>query len=127
MVAFGALLVARMPEVQQSAAMGGPEAAFFYVAAAALVASLGLGMVARRSASLTPVLAAGTTLFVGLLGVAAVRDTVRRAALAGIYIPAQMPVHPEWLNFGLFAVFLLVGTGVIVWVLRLARQRPAEG
>jgi hypothetical protein len=127
MVAFGALLTARMPEVQQSAAMGGPEAAFFYVAAAALVASLGLGMVARRSASLAPVLAAGAALFVGLLAGAAVRDTVRRAALAGIYNPAEMPVHPEWLNSAVFAVFLLVGTGIIVWVVRLARQQPAEG
>jgi len=124
-VAFGALVVAQMPDAQRAAAMGGPEAAFFYVAAAALVANLGFGMVARRSASLAPVLAAGAALFVGLLGVAAVRDTVRRAAIAGLYDPADVPVHPEWLNFGVFAVFLLLGTGVIVWVVRLARQRPA--
>jgi len=126
-VAFGALVLVRMPESHRSAAMTGPEAAFLYTAAAGLVASLGLAMVARRSASLAPVMAAGGVLFVALLALAAARDTVRRAALAEIYDPAGVPVHSEWLNFAVFAVFLVAGIGVIAWVLKLARQRvPAD-
>ena len=109
-------------EAQREAIQAGAAGPLFlYAGVAALLATLALTLAARRGSSLVPVVCAGVTATALLLCVAALRDTARLAALADIYDPAEMPVHPEWLNFGVFAVFLLVGVGVIVWAVRLSR------
>ena len=120
--AAGAWLFLSTTEAQRRALDASSAGLFFlYTGAAAFLATLGLAVVARRGPSLVPVVCAGITATAMLLCVAALRDTARLAALAGIYDPAEAPVHPEWLNFGVFALFLLVGVGVIVWAVRLSR------
>ena len=46
------------------------------------------------------------------------RDTVRDAWLGDLYVPAEFAVQPQMLNLVIFAVLLVAGIGVMIWMLR---------
>lgn len=69
---------------------------------------------------LTTVALAATVVTIALMAVT--RHQVRDIAIAGAVDPAAFPVKAQWLNFGLFAVLLVIGLGVVWWMVRTVLQ-----
>ena len=104
----------------REAILSGPESIFPHAAAVAFAASFGLAIIARRSPSLRNLILPCVTFFVGLLSTAAVRDTMRRIALAEHLDLTAIPVYSQWGSFALFAVLLVLGLGLIMYMAKLA-------
>lgn len=85
-----------------------------------------LAWLARRTDDLLRSLLPGIACFVGLLSIAAVRDAVRRAALAPHYKLNSAPLHAEWSSFVLFLVVFLAGLGVIACAVSLGHPRRSQ-
>ncbi len=88
--------------------------------AVAFAASFGLALVARRPPSLRNLILPCVTFFAGLLGTAAVRDTMRRIALVEHFDLTIIPVCSQWGGFVLFAVLLVLGLGIVTYMPKLA-------
>jgi hypothetical protein len=67
---------------------------------------------------------AGILVFVSMLTMVFARHEVRLLRLAGQYDPATVPVHPQWVVFGLFLFFFVVGLGVVAWMARVFFSGP---
>jgi hypothetical protein len=94
----------------------------------AIVGTIPLAWLARRARGWLFAVAPVVAYFVGLLGVAATRDAVRRAALAPHFQLRATPTHPEWSNFLVFLVVFVAGLGVIAWLVKLGTpgaEQPA--
>ncbi|HWR83084.1 MAG TPA: hypothetical protein VN285_07265, partial [Candidatus Deferrimicrobium sp.] len=91
---------------------------------AAIVLSLGsLHFFFRRRFAIS-----GVFLFTSLLGMVAIRHTVRLLHLRDIYDPSSYAVKPQWSVFTLFLFCLLIATAVIWYMLRLffsKREQPS--
>jgi len=94
------------------------EAAFSLAASLAFGAVVPLAALAWRARSLVWVLTPAVVQLAGLLAWALTRDALRRAALAPVYSPTAVPVHPQWGAFALFAVVFVAGLGVIGWLVK---------
>ena len=74
--------------------------------------------VARRS--LLAMSLTGVTLLVALLGIAAGRDAIRRAALSPGFDLSAVPVHAQWDAFVLWAAIFVAGLGVCAYMIALS-------
>jgi len=71
-------------------------------------------------------LTASTIAIVGTISLMAViRHLVRVAYLQPYFDPSSLPVHGQWVVFGLFAVLLLAGIATVAWMLYVF-FRPAS-
>ena len=109
-----------LPQSTRDTLLSGPESIFPYAAAVAFAASFALALVARRSHSLRNLILPCVTFFVALLCTAAVRDTMRRIALAEHFDLTAIPVNSQWGSFVLFAVLLVLGLGIVAYMVKLA-------
>jgi hypothetical protein len=124
----GAAVLAILPENQRQAVAGGGEAAYFYVAVAAGLATAVLAGLARRRPTRMKVVLAGLAYFIGLVALALARDVARQAAVAPVFRVPDIAVNPQWGPFAVFLAFLVGGVAVLVWLVRLARgPRPEAG
>ena len=120
MIAFGLWGATRLPEPAHAALLSGAESPFTYAAAAALALCLIVTAAARLTPSPPRLLLAAAAFLASLLALAAARDTLRRAALADHFRLADVPVHPQWTSFTLFAIVLVGGLALIAYIVRLA-------
>jgi len=125
-LAAGVAVLVILPENQRHAVVsGGGEAAYFYVAVAAGVATAVLAALARRRPTRAKVVLAGLVYFIGLVALALARDVARQAAVAPVFRVPDIAVNPQWGPFAVFLAFLVGGVAVLVWLVRLARgPRP---
>ncbi len=71
--------------------------------------------------------AAGTMLFISMLGMVYTRHTVRLLKLAGEFDPARWRVAPQWGPFGMFLICFVIALAVVGWMLRQAvGAKPAQ-
>jgi hypothetical protein len=121
---WGVLMTAALPADQRGALLdGGMTTVCFYTAIAAmvLVPVIAAWALTRRS---WPALAAtAATLFLAATTIAFTRDGLRQAVLAPHFSVSSVAVHPQWGAFAMFLVFLVVGLGAIVALLKLARTK----
>lgn len=119
--AVGAWFLFSLPDRVRDVFLGGGPGHTSLLAASVLMAVLAL-VVSPRS------LGGGSLLItLTLCGMAVVRHRVRALMLAPAYSPSDLVVRPQWGAFALFAVLLLAGLAVVVWMTwRLARARPRE-
>lgn len=116
---FWVWLMASLPATLRERLMGAEgEGALWWVSTAAFLAAVPIAVLVWRGGGLAGPLAAAVVQLVGLLAWAFTRDLLRRAALAPVYSPATVPVHPEWSSFALFAVVFVLGLGVIGWLVK---------
>lgn len=120
--------VIMLPGDQRAVMLSGAEALFFYVAVAAMVAGLAVAaaIFGGEKPGQAAVIAAPVLFFVGLLGAAAIRDTIRREALSEYFKLSEFPLHPEWSSLALFLTVFTAGLGIIVWLIRMANDRIPE-
>ena len=109
-----------LPAETRSALLTGAESIFLYAAILALVASAALAFLAKRSPSLAALAWPALTFFVGLMAVAALRDTIRRKALAAHFSLSTVAVHSQWSSFVLFAVIFVLGLALVAYMVRAA-------
>jgi hypothetical protein len=62
--------------------------------------------------------AAGTMLFVSMLGMVYARHTVRLLKLAGEFDPADWRVAPQWGPLAMFLICFVIALAVVAWMLR---------
>jgi hypothetical protein len=119
-LAGGGLLLSLGPDLQHGL-FDSPVGAAGSIAATAF-AALTIRLVARATKTRSwPALIGGiSAYFAALVGVAAARDALRQAAIRPYFQLADVPVHPQWGPFAMFAVFLVVGILTIVVLVRLA-------
>jgi hypothetical protein len=65
-----------------------------------------------------PVAGASASLLLAISSMATARHAVRSAYLAPHFDVSTLPVQPMWDVFAVFAVLLVVGLGVVAWMLR---------
>ena len=106
--------------------LGSAESVFAYAATAAFALALVLAVVAQRSASAMKLGLCAGVFFVGLLATVALRDALRRIALAEHLKLSDVPVHSQWSSFVLFAIVFVLGLALVAWMVRAA-YRPAPG
>lgn len=109
------------------ALLAGPEYAFLaYVVISAIAVAILLSILAVRRPSLSRLVSAAGATFIALLAIAAVRDTIRRAALSGAFDLSAVPVHAQWDSFALWAVVFIAGLALAAYMIALTgRTRPA--
>ena len=120
-LAVGAWFLWTLPEAIRAAFLGAWPGHTSLLAVSVLMAVLALIVMPRS-------LAGGSALMLlTLIGMAVVRHLVRAMALAPVFTPGALAVRPQWVAFGIFALCLVAGIAVVVWmVVRLARSRPLE-
>jgi hypothetical protein len=99
----------------------------FIVSLIAIVAAFGFIHVgARRAARRATFMGAGSLLAVVAL-MAVMRQEMRNAYLEPYFRLEQLQVEPQWGVFSLFAVTLLVGLGVLAWLISvIARAKSPQ-
>jgi len=109
------------------ALLAGPEYAFLaYVVISAIAVAIVLSILAVRRPSLSRLVSAAGATFIALLAIAAVRDTIRRAALSPAFDLLAVPVHAQWDSFALWAVVFLAGLAIAAYMIALTvRSHPA--
>ena len=109
------------------ALLAGPEYAFLaYVVISAIAVAIVLSILAVRRPSLSRLVSAAGATFIALLAIAAVRDTIRRAALSPAFDLSAVPVHAQWDSFALWAVVFIAGLALAAYMIALTgRTRPA--
>lgn len=119
--AVGTWFLFSLPAPVRAVFLGGWPGHTSLLAASVLMAVLAL-IVTPRS------LAGGSGLLLLTLGgMAVVRHRVRALMLAPVFAPGDLVVRPQWGAFAIFAVLLVAGLAVVVWMaMRLARARPPE-
>jgi hypothetical protein len=92
--------------------------------AAAALAALAILLVARaaKTCSWAALVGSLSAYFAALVAVAVARDALRQSAIRPYFQLADVPVHPQWGPFAVFAAFLVVGILAIVVLVRLARS-----
>lgn len=120
-MAVGTWFLFSLPDRVRDVFLGGWPGHTSLLAASVLMAVLAM-VVAPRS------LAGGSLLItLTLCGMAVVRHRVRSLMLLPVYAPSDLAVRPQWGAFALFAVLLVAGLAVVVWMTwRLAFARPRE-
>lgn len=119
--AVGAWFLFALPPHVRAVFLGGWPGHTSLLAASVLMAVLAL-VVAPRSLTGGSLLIALT-----LCGMAVVRHRVRALMLQPVFSPSELAVRPQWGAFALFAVLLVAGLAVVVWMtMRLAQARPRE-
>ncbi|HEU0264367.1 MAG TPA: hypothetical protein VFR01_01420, partial [Geobacterales bacterium] len=111
---FGFWLLIALPRPILLDFMGGDGTATLLFAAGLVLAVAVLVAALRRK----PMVAASLTVVLVYV-MAFMRDHVRRAFLAGHFAPADLRLVPQYSPLILFLVTLVVGCGVVVWLLRL--------
>jgi len=114
-VALWLWLLASMPATHHGQVS---EDASWWIATMAFLALPLLAGLVRRGGGPVGLLVTAGVQFGGLLAWALARDALRRMALAPVYSPATVPVHPEWSSFAMFAVVFVAGLGVIGWLVK---------
>jgi hypothetical protein len=109
-----------LPKSVRTSLFGSLESVFVYAAIVGFAAALVLGYTALKSMSIRRMLFSAIALFVGLFATAALRDTLRRLALAEYFDLSSVPVYSQWSSFMLFAVILVLGLGLVGYVVVLA-------
>ncbi len=126
-VAGIAALIATLPQPARDVVLGG--GAWTVVAGVGLVlgaAAVLLAVRALRATSVGPSLAAAASLALGFACLIVVRDQVRMEYLRDFFTLEQVPVHPQWGMFALFAATLVAGLAfTVVLVVRVARRAVA--
>ncbi len=119
--AVGAWFLSSLPAPVRATFMGGWPGHTSLLAASVLMALVALVVVPRS-------LAGGSTLMVLTLGgMTVIRHRVRALMLAPLFVPAALPVRPQWAMFAIFAACLVAGIAVVVWMMmRLVAARPRE-
>jgi len=118
---FWLWLMASLPAAQRAQLMateGG--GALWWAATIAFLAVIPAGVLAWRGGGLGAPLAVAGVQFAGLLAWALTRDALRRAALAPVFSLSDVPAHPEWSSFAMFAVVFVAGLGVIGWLVKMS-------
>ncbi len=107
------------PQDHARVLMGSSEAAFVYAAAAGIALTGVLSLIACVRRTTAAMLAPAATMVATLLAVAAVRDALRRAALAEVFDLYAVPVHAQWSSFALFAVIFVLGLAYLAYLARV--------
>ncbi len=63
---------------------------------------------------------------VGTLGLLMQREAFRLEAMRSYYDPFSVPTRTQWSTVAMFAVALLAGLGVLIWLLVLIRRAPKQ-
>ena len=108
---------------------GSGESIFGYAALVLFHVAMVVAFAASRRASPAKMIVAAIAFFLALFSTAALRDTVRRIALADYHSPLRMTVHAQWSSFVLFAIIFVLGLGVVAYAVRISyRQKlPTAG
>ncbi|MFZ5774173.1 MAG: hypothetical protein ACOY3Z_01620 [Thermodesulfobacteriota bacterium] len=111
-----------MPRPVFSLFVGGlaPHTLIFVIAMLATLACLYLGVKER-------VWPAAWALLITVVAMILVRELARMAYLARYFHPSSLPVAPQWSPLFLFLVILLIGVGLVAYMLVLAARVPHEG
>lgn len=107
----GVAFLMTLPPNTRSLFFGGSTTATVLLGASILFAILALGL-----ASFTPRFAA-LAILVTISLMAILRHIVRVATLAPHFDPRTLPVSPQWPIFVFFAILLVAGLAVVVWML----------
>jgi hypothetical protein len=121
-VVSGAWWLGALPSATVQRFMGGSGPAAALLGASVILGLATFALLAVLASSRTnPTLAGLSTvsLVATIVMMLLVRDEVREAALERIGFEPNRWVVPQWLPFGLFAVLLLVGIGLVAWMARL--------
>ena len=110
-----------LSEQMRSALLNSIESVFAYAAMVLFIVALVFVFAARKGAkSLPALIVPGAAFFVALLSTALLRDTLRRIALADQLSLSEVPVHSQWGSFILFAAFLVLGLGLVAYMVNLS-------
>lgn len=109
-----------LPEFVREGLFGSTESVFAYVAIVGFALTMVLAYLASRSMSIKWMLISAVTLFLGLFSTAALRDTLRRLALTDHLKLSEVPVYSQWSSFSLFAVILVLGLGIVGYIVVLS-------
>lgn len=120
-------VVQSLPAEIARAVTGSAEAVFAYGALAALGGAIVLAALSAARRSLLLMSLTGAALLVALLGVAAVRDTIRRAALSPGFDLSAVPIHAQWDAFALWAVVFVAGLGLCAYMIILTIRSERQG
>lgn len=125
-LAGGGLLLSLGAELRQ-ALFGSVVGAAGSIAATAF-AALTILLVVRtaKTRSWPALIGSLSASFVTLVAVAVARDALRQAAVRPYFRLSDVPVHPQWGPFAMFAAFLVVGIVTIIVLVRLARSPRGE-
>ncbi len=115
-----------LPEAIRSTLFESAESIFAYAATAAFLIALILVFIARRAVSLPKLILAGGVFFLGLSAIAALRDTLRRIALADHLSLSKLPVHPQWDSFALFAVVFVLGLALVAYLVSISYRTKSQ-
>jgi hypothetical protein len=124
--AGGGLLLSLGADLRQ-AIFDSPAGAAGAIAAAALTAvALFLAARAAKTRSWPALIGSLHAYFGALVGLAVARDAMRQAAIRPYFQLADVPVHPQWGPFAMFAAFLVAGILAIIVLVKLARSPRNE-
>ena len=112
-----------LPQQTRDALFGGGESVFAYAALVLFHVTMVVAFAAGRRASPGKMIVAAVAFFLALFSTAALRDTLRRIALADYHSPSNMTVHAQWSSFVLFAVIFVLGLGVVAYVVSIAYRQ----
>ena len=90
----------------------------FGVGFALALVLLVLALLGRGRREQAPLLPLSALTLITLVDMVLMRDIVRNGMLGTHFAPAEFMVQPQVLNLVLFAVLLVAGIGVLVWMLR---------
>ncbi len=90
----------------------------FGVGFALALVLLVFGLLIRSKREKAPLLPVSALVLVTLVDMVLMRDIVRNSMLAGHFQPAEFMVEPQMANLVIFAVLLVAGIGVAIWMLR---------
>ncbi|HEX9751009.1 MAG TPA: hypothetical protein VGB22_06985 [candidate division Zixibacteria bacterium] len=93
--------------------------------AGALV-SIGAGVIGLVNRGMLLRLLALLSGFAVLSGMSLQRESYRLLAIGIEYDPALRPVDPQWSPLAMFLLAVVIGIGVLAWLLRLVRQAQSQ-
>ncbi|MCH7556625.1 MAG: hypothetical protein IIB56_04110 [Planctomycetes bacterium] len=107
-----------LPQATRSSLFSSGESVFAYAAAASFVLALVLTLSSWFKKSVLKLGLSAVLFFLGLLAMAALRDTLRRIALGKQLNLAEIPVHSQWDSFALFLVIFILGLMLVGYIVK---------
>lgn len=114
----GFLASRALPEQIRSSLLSSAESVFVITTMITFALSLVLAIAACVKFSSKKLILAALMYFMGLFSTAALRDTLRRIALADYFNLSEIAVHPQWSSFILFLLIFVAGLGLIAWIVK---------
>lgn len=117
----GIWFLVNLPQPVRLAFMGSDSVATIMFLAALTCALIAIGMAFMQRFYLTLIFLIGT-----IAGMVLTRDTLRRIMLAPYFDPQRIPVQNEYSSLTLFVITLILGLGLIIFMLSLPHKGALE-